>query len=70
MGLSDEFLAAFQKRLKPGTSALVMIVEHESARKFADAMADVGGVILQETLTDEMVQQLLEETENEAGDGE
>lgn len=68
MGLTDEFLEAFQKRLQPGTSALVMIVAHESARGFVDAMADVGGVVLQETLTDEMVQQLLEASEQEVGD--
>jgi uncharacterized membrane protein len=70
MGLSDEFLDAFQKRLQPGTSALVMIVEHESAQRFTDAMAGVGGITLQETLTEEMVQQLLEENGGGAGDEE
>jgi uncharacterized membrane protein/sporulation protein YlmC with PRC-barrel domain len=69
MGLTDEFLAAFQDRLKPGTSALVMVIEHESAKTFTDAMADVDGMVLQETLSDEMVQQLLAQSESKDGEG-
>lgn len=70
MGLSDEFLEEFQKRLEPGTSALVMVIQHESAQRFTDAMADVGGIVLQETLSEEMVQQFLKDSEREAGDKE
>jgi uncharacterized membrane protein len=70
MGLTDEFLDAFQERLKPGTSALVMVIEHDAAKSFTDAMADVGGMVLQETLTDEMVQQLLAESKSEGSEND
>jgi uncharacterized membrane protein/sporulation protein YlmC with PRC-barrel domain len=68
MGLTDEFLQAFRERLEPGTSALVMIMGHESAHRFTDAMGDVSGVVLQETLTEEMVQQLLQASQQAQGD--
>lgn len=59
MGLSDEFLKGFQERLQPGSSALVVLVEHEWAQSLADALGDLEGVTVQQTLTDELVQQFM-----------
>jgi uncharacterized membrane protein len=61
MGFSDKFLAGLQERLQPGKSALVLLVETEWAATVSEALADREGIILQQTLTDELVQQLLEE---------
>lgn len=62
-GFSTEFLERFQEHLQPGTSAFVVIVERESVQRLSDAMAHLEGVVLQETLTDEMVKEILAESE-------
>jgi uncharacterized membrane protein/sporulation protein YlmC with PRC-barrel domain len=64
-GFSDEFLATFQERLQPGNSALIVLVEGESAEVLSEAWADQEGVILREALTDEMVEQLVKASEAE-----
>jgi uncharacterized membrane protein len=66
MGFSNEFLTGLQERLQPGTSALILLVEHGSAVKLSEALAADEGVMFQQTLTDEMVEQLLQISE--AGD--
>jgi uncharacterized membrane protein/sporulation protein YlmC with PRC-barrel domain len=63
LGFPDEFLARFQDHLQPGTSALVMVVEHESRRTYTEAYADLPGIVLHQTLTDKMVEQLVAESE-------
>jgi uncharacterized membrane protein len=63
MGFSDEFLATFEERLQPGNSALILLVEGESAEVLSDAWADQEGVILREALTDEMVERLVKASE-------
>jgi len=64
-GFSDEFLATFQERLQPGSSALIVLVERESAEVLSEAWADQEGVILREALTDEMVEHLVKASEAE-----
>jgi uncharacterized membrane protein len=59
MGLSDEFLKGFQERLQPGSSALVVLVEHKWAQSLSDVLGGLEGITLQQTLTDEMVQQVM-----------
>lgn len=59
MGFSDEFLETFQERLQPGNSALIILVEHESAGVLSEAWADEGGIIVRQSLTDEMVERLV-----------
>lgn len=65
LGFSDKFLAGFQEHLKPGKSALLLLVEHDWAHRLSEALADDEGIILQQTLTDELVQHLLDESEVE-----
>jgi uncharacterized membrane protein/sporulation protein YlmC with PRC-barrel domain len=62
-GFSDEFLQGLQEHLQPGTSALVVLVENEWLQSMSDALADDKGVILHETLTDELVQEFLDQHE-------
>jgi uncharacterized membrane protein len=59
MGFSDDFLAGVQERLEPGTSALILIVEHGSAVRLSESLSGDKGVMFQQTLTDELVKGLL-----------
>lgn len=61
MGFSDKFLKNLEQYLQPGTSALIVLVEFESAQQLAEALADREGVLLRQTLTDELVKDLLEQ---------
>ncbi len=68
MGFSGEFLETFQERLQPGNSALIVLVEHESAEVLSEAWAEEEGVILQQALTDEMVERLVRASEEGVND--
>lgn len=59
MGFSEEFLTGLQERLEPGTSALVLLVEHGSSVKLSESLAGDKGVMFQQTLTDELVKEVL-----------
>lgn len=67
LGFSDEFLKNFEENLQPGKVALLVIVEDQWVVKASEALADNEGMIFQQTLTDEMVQQLMEADEGETG---
>lgn len=64
-GFSDQFLETFQERLQPGNSALIVLVEQESADELSEAWADKEGIIVRQALTDEMVEQLVEASQGE-----
>lgn len=54
--------------LKPGTSALVLIVEHSWARQFVGAVHDAGAaVIAQERIPADVVNEIVELAETEVG---
>lgn len=63
MGFSNEFLAGLQDRLQPGSAALIVLVETEWAVKVSEALADREGMILQQPLTDRLVKELIEASE-------
>jgi uncharacterized membrane protein/sporulation protein YlmC with PRC-barrel domain len=65
MGFSDKFLENLQQYLQPGSSALIVLVEHEWAVSAAKAMAELEGVVIQQTLTDTLVEDLIETSETE-----
>jgi uncharacterized membrane protein len=58
-GFSDQFLAELTKMLEPGRSALVVLVGHEWLASASEALADLEGVVVQQTLTDELVRRLM-----------
>jgi uncharacterized membrane protein/sporulation protein YlmC with PRC-barrel domain len=64
-GFSDRFLEAFQAMLKPGTSALIVLVEHKWLHSLSSATAGLEGVVLQETLGDELIEQLSGDAEEQ-----
>jgi uncharacterized membrane protein len=59
LGFSDKFLEHLQAHLQPGKSALIVLVEHEMARALSEALAGEEGVIVQQTLTDTLVEEFL-----------
>jgi uncharacterized membrane protein len=65
-GFSDKFLAELEKHLQPGRSALVILVEERWAHSLSEVLGEEEGVILQQTLTEELVEGLLAESEVEA----
>jgi uncharacterized membrane protein len=66
LGFSDKFLTELQEHLQPGSSALIVLVEHEWAQPMSEALSDLGGVVLQQPLTDEMVEGFLQEGDSQA----
>jgi uncharacterized membrane protein len=62
-GFSDKFLAELQEHLKPGNSALIVVVEDHWVHSLSEVMAEEEGVILQQTLTDELVEELMASSE-------
>lgn len=61
LGLPDEFLSRLQGYLKPNSSALILLVEHRYLHQLSEAMAGMEGIVMQHTLTDAVVEQLLSE---------
>jgi uncharacterized membrane protein len=69
LGFSDEFLKSFQEQVQPGSAAALVIVEDQWVTSASKALGDQEGMIFQQTLTDKMVEQLLEASEEEADQG-
>jgi uncharacterized membrane protein len=59
-GFDDKFLANLHEHLQPGKSALVLLMEHQWVHKAAESMSDLGGMVFQQTITDTLVEDLLE----------
>lgn len=64
-GFSNEFLQRFVNDLKPGTSALILMVDREGAPAIADSIKGLKGTMLQQELTDQFIQEMLGEETNE-----
>ena len=65
MGFSDEFLGNLEKYLQPGSAAVIVLVEHEWAEQMQRAWGDLEGVVFQQTLTDKLVEDFLQASEEE-----
>jgi uncharacterized membrane protein len=63
-GFSDKFLENLQEHLQPGSSALVVLVEDTWAVSLSESLKDDKGVILQQTITDELVKEFSEDDED------
>jgi uncharacterized membrane protein/sporulation protein YlmC with PRC-barrel domain len=66
LGLPDDFLNRLQGELKPNSSALILVVEHHYVKQLSESMAGMEGIVLQHTLTDAVVEQLLSEQAGKA----
>jgi uncharacterized membrane protein len=62
-GFSDKFLAGLETHLQPGKAALIMLMEHQWVRKASEELADLGGIVVQHTITDALVQDLIKAQE-------
>ncbi len=70
MGFDNDDLKSLRDSLRPGSSALVVLIESAGAALASDALNDLGGERLQQTLTDEMVAQILSQRESRSLDEE
>jgi uncharacterized membrane protein len=59
MGFSEKFLNNLQEHLQSGSAALVLLVEHEWVQTVAESLADQKGLVFQQPLTDELVEDLI-----------
>jgi uncharacterized membrane protein len=65
MGFDNDDLKSLQESLQPDSSAIVILIESAGADHVSDALDELGGERLQQTLTDEMVEQILNQRETE-----
>lgn len=64
-GFSDKFLQNLQQYLKPGSSALILLVEHQWLKPLSDEMSGLGGMVFQQALTDRLVEEFTGESSPE-----
>jgi len=68
MGFPDETLKDLQRGLQPGSSAIIALVEHKWVEKVIKALAEFGGRLFRQMLTDAIVDHLTAAAEAEGGD--
>ncbi len=60
-GFDDSFLKAMAERLQPGKSGILLVVQSDWVTPLQEALSVLGGVVVQQRLTDRMVAELLGE---------
>jgi uncharacterized membrane protein len=65
LGFSEPFLDGLKQYLQPGTSALVVLVEHDYYAQLSDVIAEEEGVFFRQALTDKLVEKLMAESEQD-----
>jgi uncharacterized membrane protein/sporulation protein YlmC with PRC-barrel domain len=63
LGFSEQFLDGLKQYLKPNTSALIVLVEHGYYEQLSEVIAEEEGVFFRQTLTDKLVEKLMENSE-------
>ena len=63
LGFSDDFLIGLQKHMQPGSSALILLAKDHWVQPMSEALSDWEGITFQQTLTDEMVEKLMQEAD-------
>jgi uncharacterized membrane protein len=64
-GFSDKFLENLEQYLQPGSAALILLMENQWVQPASVAMADVGGYVFQQTITDRLAEDLAGAAEQE-----
>jgi uncharacterized membrane protein len=59
LGIKDDFKQRAQDMVRPGTSALLVIVRKVTPDKFLEALKPYGGTVLQTSLSHEAEQELM-----------
>jgi uncharacterized membrane protein len=70
MGFSNKYLSDVEKRLEPGNSALIALVEHEWSGQVAESLTHLGGQLFRQALTDEIVNEITADTEDDISEKE
>jgi len=60
-GFDDTFLRTLAERMQPGRAGILLIVQSEWATPVRDALSGMGGVIMQQELTDRILAELVPE---------
>ena len=68
-GFAESFLEGLKEHLKPNTSALIVLVEHDYYQQLSDVIAEEEGVFFRQTFTDKLVENLLVESEQDPTEG-
>jgi uncharacterized membrane protein len=58
-GFSDKFLENLEQYVQPGTSALILLMEHHWVQPASQAMSDLGGYVFQQTISDRLAEDLM-----------
>ena len=58
MGFPDEYLKTLQQSMQPSSALVVVLVDVTQADRVIETLADFGGDVLRQALTDEMVTEL------------
>jgi uncharacterized membrane protein len=66
MGFSDEFLEKLEELLQPGNSGLLVMVEFQHALKISEILGDGSDVVLRHELADEIVDRLLQSSQDDS----
>jgi uncharacterized membrane protein len=66
MGFSDEFLQGLEDHLEPGSSALLVLVDHREGDEIFQSLAAGEGVLMRHTLTDTIIKELTEAADDKA----
>ena len=64
-GFSDKFLENLEQYLQPGKAALILLMEHQWVQPASEAMADISGMVFQQTITDRLAADLAAAAEEE-----
>ncbi len=67
MGFSNQFLDSLKELLQPRSSALLILAENKGSDELFEALVDRQNIVLRHTLTDKIVDELLQ-ADNEATD--
>lgn len=67
LGFDDDYLKEVQESLPPGSSAIIVLIEHELVEKMIENLEAYEAQIIQREISDEITRQL---TEIEQGEGE
>jgi uncharacterized membrane protein len=70
MGFANDDLKTLQESLQPDTSALVVLVESKDAEHVTDELDELGGKRVRQTLTNEMVEQIVSQRDPEDAEEE
>jgi uncharacterized membrane protein len=70
MGFPNETLEELQESLKPGTSAVIALIQHEWVDQVVAELENLGAQLFRQTLKQEIAEQLAEDLEESATQSE